>query len=54
MEFLKQDTIKEIYEVFDMFQTMIFSNKKKDAEELQKYLERQGIKAEKLIGSIET
>lgn len=51
--FLKQDTIKDVYEVFDMFQTMIFSNKKSDAEELQKYLQRQGIHAEKLIGTID-
>ena len=31
-EYLKMDAIQEVYETFDMFQTMIFVNKKVDAE----------------------
>ena len=50
---LKQDLIKEVYEAFDMFQTMIFANKKQDVERLQAELQKKGISAEKLIGGIE-
>jgi len=52
-QLMKIDTIKEVYEVFDVFQTMIFCNKKKDAETLQSKIKQQGIQAEKLIGGIE-
>lgn len=51
--YFKQDTIKEVYEIFDMFQTMIFVNKKEEAKSLKTFLENQGIKAEILISGMD-
>lgn len=51
--YLKEETIKEVYEVFDMFQTMIFVNKKQEAENLKKFLDAQEIKAEILISGLD-
>lgn len=52
-EFSKVDVMTEVYDVFDVFQTMIFVNKKKDAEMLKKHLNEKGIKAEMLIGKMD-
>ena len=45
--------INDIYTQLDVYQTMIFVNKKEDAIKLQSKLEKMGIKAEKLIGGID-
>ena len=49
----KMDEMCNIYETFDVFQTMIFVFKKDDAIKLKEYLSQRGIKAEILIGGIE-
>ena len=49
----KMDEMCNIYETFDVFQTMIFVFKKDDAIKLKEYLSQRGIKAEVLIGGIE-
>jgi ATP-dependent RNA helicase DDX19/DBP5 len=43
----------KVYTEMDVYQTMIFVNKKEDAIRLQERLNKQGIKAEKLIGGID-
>jgi superfamily II DNA/RNA helicase len=43
----------DVYKEMDVYQTMIFVNKKEDAIKLQKSLKKVGIKAEVLIGGID-
>ena len=52
-DFCKMDMIKDIYEEFDVFQTMIFVNKKQEATDIQEFLKGKGIHAEKLISGID-
>ena len=49
----KMDLMMEVYTEMDVYQTMIFVNKKEDAIKLQEKLNKRGIKAQKLIGGIE-
>ena len=49
----KQDFIMDVYKEMDVYQTMIFVNKKEDAIKLQKSLKKVSIKAEVLIGGID-
>lgn len=51
--YVKQDTIRQVYEIFDTFQTMIFVNMKQEAESLKAFLTQEGHKAEILINSME-
>ena len=47
------DMIKDIYDTFDCYQTMIFVNKKADAEKMKTYLTEKGVKAQILISGME-
>jgi len=47
------DMIKDIYDTFDAFQTMIFVNKKADAEKMKEFLTQQKIKSEILISGMD-
>jgi superfamily II DNA/RNA helicase len=49
----KQEFMMKVYTEMDVYQTMIFVNKKEDAIKLQEKLLARSIKAEKLIGGIE-
>jgi ATP-dependent RNA helicase DDX19/DBP5 len=49
----KEDFIMDVYREMDVYQTMIFVNKKEDAIKLQKSLKKVGIKADVLIGGLD-
>lgn len=49
----KKQFMEDVYKQMEVYQTMIFVNKKEDAINLQEMLKKKKIKAEKLIGGID-
>ena len=48
----KQNAIKDVFETFEATQTMIFTNTKKSAEDITKFLTTKGIKAQNITSNI--
>lgn len=53
-QILKKDTILDVYETFDSCQTMIFVNKKTEADDLKAFLDKQGYQASCLHSGVKS